>query len=200
MKYDSIINRKLKDNIDIEYGIIKGNNTVVLIKVGQDGSIYGYDNKYLKIATNLNNKYGYTVISSSNPYDGTNPLDNAIEVIDEYCQSKDYTIYYMGHSNGARIGMYYGNLYPQIKKMLLINAPIFINFDKIKKELSNINDKEIILVYGKEDQSYKFKTLIDSLLKDNIKLEIINTDHYFTNNIDNFIQLPEDHFKTKQLN
>ncbi len=34
---------------EIEYGIIDGNNTIVFIKAGLEGSCYGYENKYVRI-------------------------------------------------------------------------------------------------------------------------------------------------------
>ena len=88
MKYDKVFTKEFKDIATIEYGAIKGNNTVVFIKVGQDGSINGYEDKYLKIATNLNKKYGYTVIVASNPFDGTNPLDHDMNVVKNYCKEE----------------------------------------------------------------------------------------------------------------
>ena len=45
---------KNTSGFSIDYGIIEGNNNILFIKVGQNGSIYGYDNKYLKIANNIN--------------------------------------------------------------------------------------------------------------------------------------------------
>ena len=45
MKYDKVFTKEFKDIATIEYGAIKGNNTIVFIKVGQDGSIYGYEDK-----------------------------------------------------------------------------------------------------------------------------------------------------------
>ena len=126
--YDKIVHSQLEDIAIIDYGIIKGNEIIVFIKAGQDGTIYGYQNKYLKIANSINKKYGYTVICSSNPFDGTNPLDNAMKVIKDYCneqQIEKYKIYYMGHSNGALIGAWFGIKYPEIKRMLLVNGPIF---------------------------------------------------------------------------
>lgn len=114
-EYDKIVHSQLGDIAIIDYGIKKGNETIVFIKAGQDGSMYGYQNKYLKIANDINKKYGYTVICSSNPFDGNNPLDNAMKVIEDYCNEekiKNYKIYYMGHSNGALIGAWFGIKYP----------------------------------------------------------------------------------------
>jgi len=199
MNYDVVINREFKDIAIIEYGIIKGNSTIVFIKVGQDGSIYGYDNKYLKIAKKLKEKYGYSVITSSNPFDGNNPLDHDMSIIKEYAKENDfvdYQVYYMGHSNGARIGISWGYKYPEIKRMLLINSPIFINWHILKDGIKESKNQEMILVYGTKDNSYRYVELIKPLLNDNKKLVIINeADHDFTNMLDDFISLPINYFQ-----
>ena len=80
LKFDKEIHSNFNDEI-IDYGIVEGNNIIVFIKAGQDGSLYGYQNKYIKMARRLNKKYGCSVICSSNPFDGNNPLDNAMEII-----------------------------------------------------------------------------------------------------------------------
>ena len=54
VKFDVEINKKFSDNIIINYGIVNGNNTIVFIKAGQDGSLYGYQDKYIKMAKRLN--------------------------------------------------------------------------------------------------------------------------------------------------
>ena len=111
--------------------IIEGNNIIVFIKAGQDGSLYGYQNKYIKMARRLNKKYGCSVICSSNPFDGNNPLDNAMEIIEDYAKIFDnYKIYYLGYSNGALIGAWFGVKYPKIKRMALVNGPLMYNFHK----------------------------------------------------------------------
>lgn len=199
MNYDEVKKRKFKDIATIEYGIVKGNSIVVFIKVGQNGSIYGYENKYLIIAKKLNKEYGYSVIISSNPFDGNNPLEHDMNVVKEYCienNMKDYQVYYMGQSNGARIGMSWGYQYPEIKRMLLINSPIFINWHVLKNGIIKSKNQEIIVVYGDRDDSYKYIGLIEPLLDNNKKLIIINgADHNFVNMLDEFINLPINYFK-----
>ena len=59
-------------NTTIQYGIIKGNNKILFIKPGQDGSMVGYMDKYYNLAKYINNKYQYTVICSNNPYEKPN--------------------------------------------------------------------------------------------------------------------------------
>lgn len=199
MKYEKEFTKQFKDITTIEYGAIKGNSTVVFIKAGQDGSIYGYEDKYVTIAKNLNSKYGYTVIVASNPFDGNNPLDHDMNVVKEYCKEqkiKRYKVYYMGYSSGARIGLCWGYAQPKIKKMLLINSPLMKNLHTIKEGLSNSENQEIDLIYGENDQSIAYTTLLDRILNDYIKLTVIKgADHYFTNMLDEFIELPEKYFK-----
>lgn len=197
MKYEKIIETQFNDK-KIEYGFVNGNNTIVFIKVGQDGSIYGYENKYLKMAHILNKNKGYSVIVSPNPFDGQNPLDDAMEVIEKYLKDnnlKDYKIYYFGHSNGARIGITWGYMYPKIKRMICVNSPIFINWHKLKTGLQSSNNQDIYLIYGQYDQSARYTELLNPLLSDRISLKVIDgADHNFTNMIDDFIQLPMIYF------
>ena len=148
MKFDIELHRQLSDSIIIDYGIIKGNNNILLIKAGQDGSMYGYNNKYLEIAKAINKEYGSTVICSSNPFDGNNPLDDAMQVIELYCQEnniKDYEIYYMGHSKGGLIGVWFGINYTKIKRMLLVNAPLMYNYSKTKDGIKSMDQVDYVL-------------------------------------------------------
>lgn len=194
MEFDIVMCKKFDDKINIDYGIVNGNNTILFIKAGQDGSMYGYENKYLKIAKRINDKYGFTVISSSNPFDGRNPLDNAMEVIEEYSKERfeDYNIYYMGHSNGGLIGAWYGNQYKKIKRMLLINAPLMYNWHKTKEGIKKFTGELVSMIYGEYDQSIQFTELLKPLLNESIKLNIIkNEDHHFKNNMEDFLSLPE---------
>lgn len=199
MNYDEITKSEFNNNTIIEYGIIKGNSIVVFIKVGQDGSIYGYENKYLIVAQKLNKKYGYSVIVSSNPFDGNNPLEHDMNFVREYCMRNkinDYEVYFIGHSNGARIGISWGYQYTEIKKMLLINSPLFINWHILKKGIHQSQNQEMLLIYGNRDNSYKYVGLLEPLLDDNKKLIIIDgADHNFTNMLDKFIELPLFYFK-----
>ena len=45
--------------IDETAGYIHGSNKVLFIKTGQGGSIYGYENKYLDLAIEVNEKIGW---------------------------------------------------------------------------------------------------------------------------------------------
>ena len=187
--FDQIIQRPF-DNKTIEYGIIKGNNIVVFIKVGLDGSIYGYKNKYLQIATTLHNKYGVSVVVASNPFSFENPLDQAMEVINEYIPKVE-EIYYMGHSLGALIGGCYAYKYPKIKRLLMVNSLLHVNFHKLKNGLDNFQG-ESVLISGEKDQSHVYIRMMDKIQNPNFKYIVIpNADHNFSASVEVFITLPE---------
>lgn len=194
MKFDIEINRQFDKNIIIEYGIIKGNATIVFIKAGQDGSLYGYHNKYLKMAKRLNKKYGCSVVCSSNPFDGRNPLDNAMEVIEEYAKIfGDYSIYYLGYSNGGLIGVWFGTNYEKIKRIAVVNPPLMFNYHKTKQGALNFKGERITFVYGTLDQSIQYVPLLDSIKNNKIKvITVAGADHHFSNNAEDFYKIPEE--------
>ncbi len=91
--YDDIKIRKQQGTLlELEYGIIHGNKTIVFIKVGLKGSIYGYKDKYPLIAKNLNENHGCTVIVSSNPNGYDDDFEDEMNFVDEYAISKKWMI------------------------------------------------------------------------------------------------------------
>lgn len=200
LKFDKIVKSNLEDITVIEYGIIEGNNTIVFIKSGQNGSIYGYNNKYIKMAKRLNKKYKCTVICSSNPFDGNNPLDNAFTVIEKYkSKFEDYKVYYLGFSNGALIGAYFGINYPKIKRMLLVNMPLIYDINLIKNNLNNFNNEKVTIVYGSLDYSINLLENIKNIKSNRLDIKVIlNEDHYFSKDEEDFYSLPEKYLFYKE--
>jgi len=165
---------------------------VLLIKVGQDGSIYGYHNKYITLAKKINNKYSISVVVSSNPYDRTDSLGSAIEVIKDKVKGAS-DIYYMGNSNGAILGARFAYRHPEIKKMLLINGPLMINWPQTRKGVEKFIGTDIVFVYGSEDPSYRYielLTLIKSVKKVSV-ITVADADHNFKGMESAFHLLPE---------
>lgn len=193
LKFDKEIHSKLEDIAIIDYGIVEGNNIIVFIKAGQNGSLYGYQNKYVKMAKRLNKKYGCSVICSSNPFDGNNPLDNAMEVIEDYAKRfDDFKIYYLGYSNGALIGAWFGIKYPKIKRMALVNGPLMYNLYKTKEGALSFKGESINFIYGEYDQSIGYVELLKSLENDKIKVFIEEgQDHHFSKSEEDFQKIPE---------
>ena len=200
LKFDKIVKSNLEDITVIEYGIIEGNNTIVFIKSGQNGSIYGYNNKYIKMAKRLNKKYKCTVICSSNPFDGNNPLDNAFTVIEKYTSKfEDYKVYYLGFSNGALIGAYFGINYPKIKRMLLVNMPLIYDINLIKNNLNNFNNEKVTIVYGSLDYSINLLENIKDIKSNRVDIKVIlNEYHYFSKDEEDFYSLPEKYLFYKE--
>lgn len=200
LKFDKIVKSNLEDITVIEYGIIEGNNTIVFIKSGQNGSIYGYNNKYIKMAKRLNKKYKCTVICSSNPFDGNNPLDNAFTVIEKYTSKfEDYKVYYLGFSHGALIGAYFGINYPKIKRMLLVNMPLIYDINLIKNNLNNFNNEKVTIVYGSLDYSINLLENIKNIKSNRLDIKVIlNEDHYFSKDEEDFYSLPEKYLFYKE--
>ena len=94
------------DGKKIEYGIIDGNNTIVFIKAGMEGSCYGYENKYIKIGRSLNVKHGCSIISSSNPLGYQTDFAAEMTFVRDYAKGhnfEEYQVYFLGHSNGAAL-------------------------------------------------------------------------------------------------
>ena len=179
----------------IQYGIVNGSNTIVFIKAGANGSMYGYEKKYLQIARNINKSHGYTVICSSNPdYNRENPLNQAIELIANYAEShnfEDYDILYMGHSDGAALAARYGYLYPKITRMLLINPPIFFNWHKLKDGMKQFSGDKAVFIYGDLDPSYKYIKMLALIGNEKVTWKIIQgADHHFKGMLEEFMDLP----------
>lgn len=193
LKFDKEIHSKFEDIAIIDYGIIKGNNIIVFIKAGQNGSLCGYQNKYIKMAKRLNQKYGCSVICSSNPFDGNNPLDNAMKIIEDYAKKfDDYKIYYLGYSNGALIGAWFGIKYPKIKRMVLVNGPLMYNLHKTKEGALSFKGESINFIYGEYDQSIGYVELLKSIENDKIKVFIEEgQDHHFSKSEEDFQKIPE---------
>ncbi|MGN1278804.1 MAG: hypothetical protein ACI4UG_04980 [Candidatus Onthovivens sp.] len=192
LKFDKEIHSIFNDEI-IDYGIVEGNNIIVFIKAGQDGSLYGYQNKYIKMARRLNKKYGCSVICSSNPFDGNNPLDNAMEIIEDYAKIFDnYKIYYLGYSNGELIGAWFGVKYPKIKRMALVNGPLMYNFHKTKEGALSFNGDMISFIYGEYDQSIGYIDLLKNMENDKIKVFVEKgQDHHFSKSEESFQEIPK---------
>ena len=201
MNFDIELHRLFNNSITIDYGIIKGNNNILFIKAGQNGSMRGYEDKYLKIAKSINEKYGSTVICSSNPFDGTNPLDDAMEVIEEYVKDnnfEDYEIYYMGYSNGGLVGACFGEKYPKIKRMLLVNTPLMHHFEQTKEGIKKYNGEQIIAIYGSLDKSIPYIELLNKIENDKFKYFVIEgQDHLFSKDTYDFKLLPVEYLYKK---
>ena len=187
------INVVKQSDTEITYGIIHGNNTIVFIKTGLHGSYYGYEKKYLKIAKLLNKKHGCTVITASNPDGYLADFESdmkSLKVYAHYHKWDNYQIYYMGHSNGASLGIINAYKFPEIKKLVCINGPLMINPQKLIPGLETFNGKKMYLVYGSKDPSFEMLKLYSQLESDKIEfVRIQGASHNFCECLELFIVL-----------
>ena len=151
-KYDKVIGK--------QFGIIKGEKYLVFIKTGRGGTIEGFENKYLNICSLLFEKYGYTFVVSANPKDSICDLEEEIKCISKYVG--DYKeIFFVGISNGASLGAYQSSKIKSIKNALLINAPLMINFHKIKKGVEEFSGDRMYFLYGEDDPSFNYIEILN---------------------------------------
>ena len=183
----------LTANNGLTYGVICGNETFVFIKPGLSGSIYGYENKYLKIAERLNQKYSCTIIAS--PNENKTNFSAEMDFLNEYAVQhnlQNFQIYYFGFSNGALIGMSEAFKYPRIKRLLLINAPLCINMLKSIEGIRKFTGEKMTLLFGSKDPSYDLAKMFTELESEKVAVKIVpDADHNFTGALDLFISLPE---------
>ena len=199
--FQNPLNKKFDQNITIEsngipvkYGIVNGNQTIVVLRTGLKGSYIGWQNKYLKIARLLNSEFGCTVISISNPPGVDNTLNLEKEIIKYYVDNSDindFEVYYMGFSNSANVLFNYGNNYEKIKKMLIINLALIPEPEEIQSFISNFKGESIDFIYGEKDYLVEIGKEYFYLENDKIHFTFLNgVDHDFTDNTYLFIALP----------
>lgn len=190
MEYD-YVNRI---NEGLAYGILIGDRRIAFIKTGLGSDHFGYENKYLKMAHRLRDKYGCSVIVAANPYDNMSHLEEDRAAILGYIaeQSCDGAeLRFFGHSNGGIKGLSLAASGIRFRKMLLVNMPLMINFHKTKRHISAIPDTSVILVYGERDPSFSYLGFIKGKF-DNLRvIEIEGADHTFEGRTLEFIALSE---------
>ena len=193
-QFDKICSVTSADGLCVEYGIIEGNSHVVFIKSGAGGNYLGSQEKYLKMARLLNEKYGCTVICASNPdRDSFTKCD--LRLLSEYIETNimdEPSLYFIGASNGAYQGLVTASKHFRFIKMILINMPLMINYHKSKAALDSLTDTEVLFVYGDLDPSFKYVPFLQTRYRDRFKIRIREgADHNFRGMIDEYIALAD---------
>ena len=178
---------------ELEYGYIRGNETVVFIKAGLGGDYRGYEDKYLRIARLLHEKCGCTVVSVSNPNDkrfGTEHDKAVLRSVLQICGIEAPSLYLFGNSDGCRKGLALSAELPFLR-MILVNMPLTINFHRTKRLLSLIPDTDVIAVYGEKDVSYPYAPLLEGKSERVKVVRVPGADHNFAGKTEEFIKLAE---------
>lgn len=179
---------------NIDYGVIKGNNKLVFIKLGLGGSCLECEDKYIIIGRRLHDVYGCSVIVASNPEDVRNQFLSDREAIEQYASENLLDLpelYFFGNSNGGIKGLELTADGVEFKKMVLINMPLMINFHKTKAYISKIPQTEIVAVYGEKDPSFRYTPFLDGVFNNVKVLTVPNADHNFKDMSDDFVALSD---------
>lgn len=155
-----------------EYGVFKGNSTLFLIETGKGGSIYGYQNKYLRIASAIHRQFGYSVAVFSNPETKVCDLEQDLKTA-FYLNEGYQEVLFTGVSYGGSIGIQQGWKFPFIRQMLLINAPLMINWHKTKQGILQLSGEQLLFVYGTKDPSYPYTPFLQKIKSSSLKLKLI---------------------------
>lgn len=194
MNFDLIkIRKNDSDDSEIDYGFVFGGDRqkIFLIKAGQDGSIYGYQNKFLKLAYELRDKYGFSVVCTSTPSSDIDQMAQFAEIVQsEFAITEATKIYFMGMSKGASIGCLGHASFPQISRFLLINPPLMINTTKLCRCAQNFAGEIMTFVFGSLDPSVHLAGLLKLHERENVRVAIIpGQDHYFSKDEFNLLDL-----------
>jgi len=191
MNFDKIISKAVQ-GCRIRYGIVYGNETIVFIKTGADGSIKGSQDKYLKMAQRLKDMRGFTVICASNPCECDASFRVDHKVIDEYVTSQgfsSYKVYLVGTSDGAYSNLSLASLVPQTVKYLGINTST-VDFSAFLEKLHALPLVEKLLVYGTEDDEFaNVAGLHNADVKNLAVIPVEGADHGFRGMLDAYIAL-----------
>ena len=183
----------LRGEGDLEYGYIPGNEKIVFIKAGLGGNYLGYENKYLRIARLLHEKYGCTVVSVSNPNDKRFGTADDVEILERMIRQNGSSapeLYLFGNSNGCQKGLSLAAAFP-FRRLVLVNMPLTINFHRTKMLLSLIPDTDVTAVYGSEDMTYPYAVLLEGKRENLRVIRVCGADHNFSGKTEEFIGLSE---------
>ena len=162
-------------------GCILGSSRVLFIKTGQGGTIYGEGDRYLRLATYANTKYGCSVFVASTVSDGREEYDREMRLVRECSGTDDIDIYYLGFSKGGLIGCWYGAEEPSVKRLVSVNAPLMINFqNRTRPALRKFEKGRVTMVYGTLDPSYRYV----EFLKDDATVRVIEGGDHRLSNVD----------------
>lgn len=189
---------------EMNFGLMEGKTGLLIVKTGSGGSIYGKDNKYLRLSEQIKLVYGASVIVSDNPLE-ISPAENmalTMAVAERYQkESAINPVYYFGVSKGGQYAAMFAYQYQWVTKWLALNMPLFINWHCSRQGLEQLpQSQQMFLLFGDRDPSYPYAEIVDALKKENIKKVIVpNADHNFSSSVEEFTTLPEKYLFTTNI-
>ena len=185
----------MEDGREFSYGLccrdITTDDTAIIIQGGQGSTIFGQGNKYMTMADNLRKKYGVAVLVVAANYDYTDLFTNELAFLYSKLPSVR-KIYFMGNSKGAMLGARFAHRHREIKRMLLVNMPLMINWHQSRAGLAEFAGEKITFVFGDKDPSYGYREIVD-VVPYKTKHELITipgANHNFVGLEEEFMELP----------
>ena len=186
----------------LDIAIHPADSKVILLTVpGVDGSVDGFENKYVRIAESIQEKYGAAIVRMANPFITSyhwesnirQALNYILENAEEITDHQDIDIRIVAHSAGAAIVAQIAWEYPEITQILLVNPATKLGIDKIQYGLSEIGGSKITVLFGSEDPSVGDVDEISKLSEaKNVHTHILEgVDHNFSGeSLEAFITAP----------
>lgn len=175
-------------------------DTVLLIIPGVDGSVNGYEDKYIRIAEQVQDRHGVAVVRIANPFISSFHWESNPRRILDYIErnarvitgdSETPRIKVMAHSAGASIIARIAHEYDNISDILLVNPAEKLDGNAIRQGLGKTN-ATVKIIFGEKDPSVSFS---EALQGDGHRVDVVDgADHNFSgDSLFLFIGLPQEY-------
>lgn len=200
--FDKICTMKSDFGAEVSYGIFERDSDVFFIlKTGNNGSLNGYMDKYLRIAANTAEKFGVNAIIATNPENhddnySKSKIDVDLQFVRRIASERNitnYKVYYMGYSNSARVAVCYAADYPKITRVLALNT-MADNEDGMLEGINGFKGEKFILVHGTEDMYLPNIQALAMAADNNDVVKFVpvpDADHQFIGMLDEFMRINE---------
>lgn len=173
-------------------------DTILLTIPGVDGSLDGYENKYIRMVEAVQTKYGVTAVRMANPFITSFHWESNIRRVLDYIianaktitgSTKQPNLKIVSHSAGASVLARIAHEYDFITDLLLINPAEKLDSDAIRAGLKQTK-ANVTIVFGEKDPSVSFS---EPLRADGHRVAVIDgVDHNFSSDfLPVFINLPQ---------
>ena len=175
----------------IEYAILPGNERIVFIKSGAGGTAHGYRNAYVRMAQNIHDALGATVVCASNP-DVPHLLTDEQEIrqIADESGFVDFDLSFIGVSDGAYHNLSLARRFHETAKMIGINTS-YIDISDLQTKLSELPNVCKVLIYGTKDDDFSEAVpTLRNMECSNFTLKCVDgADHRFSGMVEELIDL-----------
>jgi pimeloyl-ACP methyl ester carboxylesterase len=149
----------------LEMAGFEGGRRLLVVVVGSDGSLLGHEGKYLRIARRAQAECGMSVAIFSNPaihwlmpgnHFGRMMAEAKAWVARRFaCHEIDF----FGFSSGASFGAFHAYKYPEIKRLLLVNPPLFAGFKQFEQGAKRFAGEKYLIGGELDPQAARLRAL-----------------------------------------